>query len=456
MKAFLQSKKTLTLVFVCVFFAVFVMTSLTPMLADDFSYSFSYADRNQRMEGLEDILPSLTAHYFNMNGRMFPHGLTMLFLLLPKPVFNFFNALNACLLLWVVSRFFRADRQERTLILTASAVFLIWLFTPVFGQSYLWLDGSLNYSWAVSVVLLFLYPYYCEYMQNGYFTRKSTVGKVLFLILAFVAGAYSENTSSAGIFMAFCFCIFAVGRKTRPPLFLLLGLLFACCGFLFMILAPAESGRATQGGWLTIARNIQRIFEAPQQTLLWLITLFAVLLAVALIRQLDRRVIGASLIFFLGSAVSVAVYVAALYLPWRGLCCTTVFLSLACLLLLRGLWNQGLQYPAPLLAAALSVSFLFSFVLGLGDISVLWMEGRQRDALLREAARNGESYVEVHQYSANTKYAASYDLPDVAKDSTLWPNCDIAKYYNVGAIGGLPPVEEFGQDSGENQAETLS
>ncbi len=116
MKTFFQSKKALALVFVCVFLAVFAMTSLTPMLADDFSYSFSYADRSQRMQSLGDILPSLAAHYGSMNGRMFSHGLAMLFLLLPKPVFNVCNALNACLLLGMLSRFLSGTRRDRTLL----------------------------------------------------------------------------------------------------------------------------------------------------------------------------------------------------------------------------------------------------------------------------------------------------------------------------------------------------
>ena len=447
MKRILQSKKALAAVFLCVFLAVFVMTSLTPMLADDFSYSFSYADRSRRMQSLGDVPPSLAAHYRSMNGRMISHGLVMLFLLLPKPVFNLCNALNACLLLGTLSRFFSGERRERTLLLTLLAAFLLWTFTPVFGQAYLWLDGSLNYSWAVTLLLLFLFPFYCEYCERGYRLRTSVPGKLGFLLLAFAAGAYSENASSAGIFIALCFVVLLRVRRQRLPAYLYASLVLACAGYLFMILAPAESGRALQGDWLSLARNVQRVFEAPQQTLLWLIVLFAVLLTVAVMRRLDRRVIGAALVFFLGSAVSVGVYVVALYLPWRGLCSTTVFLSLACLLLLNGLWEQGLRYPAPVLAAAFAVSFGFSFVLGLGDIAVLWMEGRQRDALLREAARTGQAYVEIHRYSSNTKYAASYQLPDVYEDSGQWPNCDIASYYGVGAVIGLPPTEEFGRET---------
>lgn len=444
MKRIFQSRIALAALFVCVFLAVFVMTSLTPMLADDFSYSFSYAEAGKRIETLRDAAASLRAHYHSMNGRMISHGLAMLFLLAPKPLFNVCNALNACLLLWMLFRFVSGERRE--LLLCLLAAFLIWTFTPVFGQSYLWLDGSLNYSWAVCAQLLFLFPYFCEYRGREYRLKASAVGRLAFLLLAFAAGAYSENASSAGIFIAFCF-LALTWKKRRPPLYLCLGFCVACAGFLFMILAPAEKTRAAQWDWLTLARNVQRVFEAPQQTLLWLYILFAVLLTLSVMRGADRGLLASALVFFLGSLVSIAVFVFAYYFPWRSLCCTTVYLVLACLLLLQGLRETGLRWPVPVLTAALAVSFVFSFVLGLGDILVLSLEGRQRDALLRQAAREGTACVEVRQYSSNTKYAASYLLPDVYEESWRWPNYDIARYYGVEAVVGLPPAEEFGADA---------
>ena len=78
-----RGKEAEIILMIIVFSAVFLMTCLTPMLADDFSYSFSYAD-NRRIENIGDIIRSLCAHRQTMNGRMFSHGLPMLFLLLPK------------------------------------------------------------------------------------------------------------------------------------------------------------------------------------------------------------------------------------------------------------------------------------------------------------------------------------------------------------------------------------
>ena len=97
-------KRAETALLIGVFSAIFLMTCLTPMLADDFSYSFSYADGN-RIESLGDIIRSLCAHRQTMNGRMFSHGLVMLFLLLPKMVFNLSNAVNAVLLVLLLQKY---------------------------------------------------------------------------------------------------------------------------------------------------------------------------------------------------------------------------------------------------------------------------------------------------------------------------------------------------------------
>ena len=85
------------------------------------------------------------------------------------------------------------------------------------------------------------------------------------------------------------------------------------------------------------------------------------------------------------------------------------------MLLLRESWSYS-KYIAPALTAVLAVNFVFSFVLGVGDIAVLSMEGRNRETTIRAGVEQGIDPIEVPQYSSNTKYAACYLLPDVYDD----------------------------------------
>ncbi len=437
-----RGKEAELILMIIVFSAVFLMTCLTPMLADDFSYSFSYAD-NRRIENIGDIIRSLCAHRQTMNGRIFSHGLTMLFLLLPKMVFNFANAVNAVLLLFLFHKYLENNEPGRTFILVLSSALLIWAFMPVFGQVFLWLDGSLNYSWALTIVMAFLYPFYCAFVGKTTAISGKSWFRILYILFAFMAGGYSENASCAAIFAAMCFAV-PVFKMKKLPSYLIIAWISACLGFIFLMTAPAEIGRAAQTDLLGIAKNVQRVFEAPWQELSLLYFLFAALLAAAMVCRADRKTVMAAVIFFLSSLASVLVFVFAVYFPWRSLCASEIFLTVSCVLLLRGIWSRGIEYPAPVLAAILTVNFVFSFVLGLGDIAVMYMESRQRIETIKEGIAKGLDPIEIHQYSSNTKYAACYLLPDVYDDSTLWPNYDIAAYYGAPAIVGIPPVEDFG------------
>ena len=433
------------LIYIFVFLVILLLSCLTPMLADDFSYSFSYAT-GERIKTIGDVFSSLKAHRITMNGRMISHGLTMIFLLLPKSVFNIANAANATFLLWLCSRFFSSGHPTwRELTITATTALLLWVFMPVFGQVFLWLDGSLNYSWAMSIILLFLLPFYKEYRNESVFFRRNSILTLLFYLLSFAAGAYSENASCAGIMMALFFLILIYRKQKGIPFFLVLSVIIAAFGFLFMMLAPAESSRAAQTDLIGIAKNIQRVVEAPQKVLLPLYCSFTALLVISLLTKRDIEAIATSLVFFFGSIISVAVFIFAVYFPWRSLCATTIFLVLSNLVLLNEFWNGNNLIFIPTFTASLAVYCVFSFILAVGDVGVLYLESKQRETEINTGIEEGFDPVTVHQYSSNTKYAASYLLPDLYEDSTEWPNYDVAAYYGAPAIKGLPPVEVFGE-----------
>lgn len=290
-------KKIILWFFLVLFLVILVLTALTPMLADDYSYSFSYADRG-RICSLSDIIRSLQAHRDTMNGRMTAHFFAHLFLLLPKPVFSVLNALVFCLIIFSIFRVVRGGDDRLNIFLLLLAFFLVWLYTPVFGQVFLWLDGACNYSWALCFILAYLYPYITAYLRGGPLAPGSAWKKVLFLLLAFLAGSYSEGASFAALFIAFAFLLCLWHRDKKLPRFLLAALAAACLGYLFLMTAPSEwSGRTGSFSLQVIAKNIKRIFSAPQETMLPLFVLYAALLATCFCFKARREVIVTSVIF---------------------------------------------------------------------------------------------------------------------------------------------------------------
>lgn len=73
--------------FAVVLAALFVLmlgcNLLTPYIADDFRYMFSFADWC-RMEHLSQIIPSMAAHAQGMNGRLTAHSLVQVSMLFPR------------------------------------------------------------------------------------------------------------------------------------------------------------------------------------------------------------------------------------------------------------------------------------------------------------------------------------------------------------------------------------
>ena len=80
-----------------VFLLTFLFSSLTPLIADDYNYAFSWAT-DGRVRSIADIAASMETHRAYTNGRVFSHGLVQLFVMLPKAAFNLANALMLTLL----------------------------------------------------------------------------------------------------------------------------------------------------------------------------------------------------------------------------------------------------------------------------------------------------------------------------------------------------------------------
>ena len=84
-------KMKLALLLAGVFMLMLALNIHTPLMMDDYDYSFSWST-GERLAGIGDILASQAAHYKLWGGRSVTHFLAQLFLYLGKPVFNVFNA----------------------------------------------------------------------------------------------------------------------------------------------------------------------------------------------------------------------------------------------------------------------------------------------------------------------------------------------------------------------------
>ena len=430
-KSFSGTRLPIYLVCAAVFLVILVLGALSPLAADDYSYSFSWADVS-RITSIGQIPASMAVHRQLTNGRVFAHGMVQLLLIRPRLAFVLLNACNAVLLCFLFYRYFRRLPHGQAALLLLIGALMLWNYTTDFQCIFLWLDGSVNYSWGISLLLLYLWPYTRRYLGDDRPLKRWQAA--LFLLLSFVAGAYSENSSLAALFIAVVLVVLLSLRDRRVPGLLLLGIAIGIAGYVFLMSAPATAGRAGEFSAAALANRLKQMVEDCRELLLPPMLIYAGALALGLVCKVDRRKLVLSLIFVAAGFGSLSAFLFSYYFAARHCCFTVFFLILATLLLLSGLLEKKRPMAPALLAACMAVLFLFNFVAGTLDIVVGYGKMKEREAMIRAAQEAGETELALPIYSAATKYCVSFIL---FPEAEAWPNDSVALYYGFDKVVGV-------------------
>lgn len=224
-----------------VLIVVLVMNFLTPLsVADDGAYAFVKEpvgrefDENRPIETFVDIVESMTNHWNTHNGRIVPHSLESLFVgIVGKPYFNVFNALVFCLTIAFILSLCGFNWRSRWLWLL---MLLFLALMPAFGETTLWVSGSLNYLWTAFFVLGFLL------LLRRYRDDKLSGRHWLLMPVAFICG-WTHEIMTLPVSMALGLYMLLHIRKIwgRAVLPLILGFMM---GTAMNVLAPATFVRA--------------------------------------------------------------------------------------------------------------------------------------------------------------------------------------------------------------------
>lgn len=157
------------------------------------------------------------------------------------------------------------------------------MFTPAFGQSFLWLVGSANYLYGIGLILIYLIPFRFFSRRRGVRDKKTHLHIVLYifyvffmLIFGFIAGATNENTSIALIAMVLTFMGYYKMHGIRVMPWMVSGLIGNITGCLFMLLSPGELGRMEGLGGI----NIMKMLKNTVQITLNIADYFSILLLI--------------------------------------------------------------------------------------------------------------------------------------------------------------------------------
>lgn len=424
---------------VIIFIAIFILNYYTPLIADDYEYSYIFWT-DERISSLLDILISQAKHYIQWGGRSVAHTLGQISLMLGKPVFNITNSFMYLLLIVLICKHILGSKKITTILFIGINI-LVFLFTPVFGQTILWLIGSSNYLWCMVIMLLFLYPYRL-YLDQKKLVLKPIFQSMYVAILGLLAGWTNENTSGAILLILILFLIIYKLKNYIIPKWAYIGGVFNLIGFLLMILAPGNYVRSSTlvDGNSLFNKFLYRGVYITQQAFEYLHILGLIFLVLLLMYfYINHRKIASLGIAFIYALSSIAAIYALILSPQSP---PRAFFGAMCLMYIAVGIVFVKVYGANKIYRFLNRFFIIIGVILMGityigafeDIKRTYNETKARQIYILEEMNKGNIVLEVIGIKPYKSHNALYGLDDISIDKQFWINRAIAKYYGLEAI----------------------
>ena len=425
------TKKQITIViFSVIFIFMFVLNFLTPLIADDFSYSFG---ADGRIKNLYDIYNKQVDHYFTWGGRTVAHTVAQIFLLFPKIIFSIANTFAYVLLIYLIYRIVRGKSEDKPILVIAINL-LLWFVLPVFGQTCLWLIGSCNYLWTTDIILIFI----LKYMENKP-TKRKILSMILMFLLGIIAGWTNENTAVGTIFIVVASLFFMKKSKVKLEKWHISGAVGIVIGFILLIAAPGNYARnelfvdntSVIVKWIYRAVNYSISFVDILKPLI-LFTIILVTINIYYKKKIEKNVI----VYLIAAVLTVYSMVLSPTFPERAWFGVIIYAIIADMYLLYNVDKLNRVYTyiiadVVLVFLTLYCSQYLNTALGIKELKSTW--NSRIDYIESEKANNNFN-VKVERYVTLDKHNPNYKLEDIAADEGTWPNNDIAKYFGIQGI----------------------
>lgn len=425
------TKKQITIVmFSAIFIFMFVLNFLTPLIADDFSYSFG---ADGRIKNLYDIYNKQVDHYFTWGGRTVAHTIAQIFLLFPKIIFSIANTFAYVLLIYLIYRIARGKSEDKPILVIAINL-LLWFVLPVFGQTCLWLIGSCNYLWTTDIILIFM----LKYMENKP-TKRKILSMILMFLLGIIAGWTNENTAVGAIFIVVASLFFMKKSKVKLEKWHISGAVGIVIGFILLIAAPGNYARnelfvdntSVIVKWIYRAVNYSISFVDILKPLI-LFTIILVTINIYYKKEIEKNVI----VYLIAAVLTVYSMVLSPTFPERAWFGVIIYAIIADMYLLYDVDKLNKVYTyiiadVVLVFLTLYCSQYLNTALGIKELKSTW---NSRINYIESEKANNNFNVKVERYVTLDKHNPNYKLEDIAADEGTWPNNDISKYFGIQGI----------------------
>lgn len=439
-----NSRSLFVVLLVLIIVAFYVLNYYTTYIADDYNYKFVFGiDESVRVSSFKDLVASQIKHYNTNGGRWVAHTFAQLLLIPEKGFFNYLHSavyLGYVLLLYLIVK--REIKYDSLLLVTCPI--LIWLFSPRWGQVFLWLTGSCNYYYTmlpVILIILFLKKVCCDNCS----IRPAL--KAVLIVCSFLGGASNELMGGLYIFLLIGLLVF--GGYSKPvKQFVIVLLVAAIFGYLSLLCAPGNFRRFFGDGMGTtsivallskLSKNLIRNIYMSIMNVLGAICLFTVSVYYAHYHCEDKRVVRFSLIMGCSAILSLFILtIAEGGFSERSATGAVVILVIAAVLCITHSDFAFDKVAKGCCAIVVCAGCLFTtvqYVQTVIDTRKIYIKNEQREEYIEHEVAKGNHSIVYPQIKATYPHVAMYGLEDIRYDTgNGWPNTWIARYYGLDSI----------------------
>lgn len=442
-----KNKILIYITFFLGFLAILALNRRTHYISDDFIYKFQFypelypldivaGDSLYEVEGITSLLKSQYHHYHMWNGRFVAHIMIQFLMLFDKWVFNILNTLVFLALGWLIAKISSYVSQKKIPAILLIGIYLIlFLSIPVFGQTVLWISGSVNYLWLSLIYLGFFY-----------FNLKDREDSLLTILTAglfgLLAGATNENTGPALLLMVVLLAIYKFMKTRQISIWRIAGILSSFVGFLLILLAPAASNRVEEKGEISLSfeemvesfQIISRYIIENHLTYVLLILFLTVILLAN--KRLHKQLLVTISVLFIGYLASAYSLVAVNKLIARTLFGPTIFLiTIFAILFLEFIDYINNLKLLGIVMLPLILIFMYVYTIAFIDIDKTHEEVLNQYKIMNQ--QPGEDVLVPMISTPETNYNAYNNGTNYIKeDKDFWLNIYIAEFFNVNSVEG--------------------
>lgn len=442
-KEVISEQKYIILISIVLFLGIYALNHYFPIILDDWTYS----TMEGRRVGFADILPYQYAHYFEWGGRSVVHAIAQFMLASGVFLGDVINSIGYVAL--VLTIYYIANRgNKQNISLFIGIGLLIWFLTPALIENVFWITGSANYMWGTLLILLFI-SFYCSAFLTG--KSKDEWGKGIGMFLfGILAGWTNENMAVAMIFFVICLLVLMKKEKQALPKWMLLGLVGAVAGCVFMLLAPGNYIR-NAGELSTLNSDGEPIymfyfyrFTNILKLSSWYALIPTIIYVVLLLLYLkfrnktsNKKILPLSLLFVVTAGIATLAMVAAPIFPERVWFAILIFLFIATGLLYANLDFSITYISKPLIAVAgiATLVFFYSYWMSLNDFMRIHNIWSERDQIVMAEKQKGVKDVVIYgRFKASDSWFVRPKTGDIPLDSIEWMQRAYGQYMGVNSV----------------------